>query len=142
MTTTLHVVGEFVKEMIDALWNRRERLGAQAFIAGFRQDVRASFDGGIDPTTGQPWPPRKKAYPHPPLVKTGAMKAVALATADAAKPSGWGVTITLPGPGYAFIHVRGAPEHPRRNFWGVSPATQAAAARQCKEEVVKLATGG
>lgn len=142
MNATLKTALDLVKKMYDAMVNRRERMGAIAFVAGFKQDVRDAFDQGIDPTTGQAWPSRKDNKPHKLMWKTGRMRGVAIDAADSAVPMGWGVTITLPGPEYAFAHIKGGARLPKRNFWGVSPATQAAASKQCKEEIVRLALGG
>lgn len=38
-----------------------------------QRGMRAGFNSSIDVETGEGWAPRKRKYPHPPLMKSGAM---------------------------------------------------------------------
>lgn len=140
--STLQDLGRMFGKLVDMMVNRKARMAATTFIDGFREDIREAFDRGADPKTGTPWPARKDSLPHKLLQKTGTLKGIALETVDAAQPSGWGVTITLPGPPYAGVHIKGGGRVPQRNFWGVSPATEAATAKQYRDEIVRVCVGG
>lgn len=129
--------GRLVADLTDALVNRRERLGARAFVEGLKRDVASAFAAGVDPVTGTPWAPLKYR-PGQILVLTGALRAAALAAVDAARPSGWGVTVTLDNPAYAGVHQNGSKRVPRRRFFGISPETTAAVTRNCATDIVTL----
>ena len=133
----LGAFGRLVADLTDALVNRRERLGAREFVAGLKRDVRSAFANGVDPVTGTPWAPLKYRQGQI-LVLTGALRAAALATVDAAEPSGWGVTVTLAGPAYAGFHQSGTKRTPQRRFFGISPETRERVRKNCTEDIVKL----
>lgn len=37
------------------------------------RSIRGGFNSSVDPNTGTPWAPRRRYYPHPILMKSGAM---------------------------------------------------------------------
>jgi phage gpG-like protein len=133
----LAAVGRVVKDLADALVNRRERLGARVFLDGLKRDVREAFMQGKDPVTGMTWPAVKKPSGRP-LIKSGLMMNSAVMAADDARPSGWGVTVALRQPPYAMFHQHGTKRLPQRRFFGVSPATLEATRRHTAKEIVKL----
>jgi hypothetical protein len=49
--------------------------------AALARDAARAFERRTDPVTGRRWAPRKHDYPHPPLVRTGKMRAEAITAA-------------------------------------------------------------
>lgn len=137
MALTLKGIKRVIWDLADGLLNRRARLGARAFVEGLRADVRTAFRSGVDPVTGTPWQPLKYRQGQI-LVRSGRLRDAAVRSADAADPSGWGVTVTLADPGYGKFHQYGTKSLPVRRFFGVSPATLAQVRKNAAEDIVKL----
>lgn len=89
--------------------------------------IRAGFNSSADPSTNENWPPRKRRYPHPILVKTGAMMQAATGAGAGAiqevKPRGLTVGVNSSIIGYAYLHQVGSGKLASRPFVGASSET-------------------
>jgi hypothetical protein len=91
--------------------------------ASLERDVRRAFDTQADPVTGNPWPPRKHEYPHPPLDRSGAMKQDALKAAASAVVTGSSLTAKMPGVPYYGFQAKGTTLVAARRYLGASIGT-------------------
>ena len=92
-----------------------------------REGVRAAFSAAVDPQTGQAWAPRKRPYPHPPLMKTQtmAMAAVGLGSGSVGTIEGrvLRVGVSSGAVAYAPFHQFGTGRMVARPFMGASEQT-------------------
>lgn len=102
-----------------------EEVAVEEFVKLLAVDVQRAFETGTDPVTGTQWPERKRDYAHPILVKTGKLRNAAIAAAQLATGTGYGVEVNLIEPAYGFYHQLGAPRAnlPVRRFFGASAET-------------------
>ncbi len=91
--------------------------------ASLVRDTERAFATASDPVTGRKWPPRKHTYPHPALVKSGVMKAGAVAAASTAVISGNTLTARVKSPAYAVYQAKGTRTIAARRFLGASIGT-------------------
>ncbi|MDB2620269.1 phage virion morphogenesis protein [bacterium] len=108
-----------------------ESVAAFAAATGQRASKR-SFLEASDPTTGEPWEPRRHEYPHPILRETGTLWADVIGDYEldgAVATVGIYVPQTSPAHEYAAKHQFGEESHladsigelPARPFAGMSP---------------------
>lgn len=141
---------------LKATVNVRTRVGAKfpqgsfaAVLAPARaslaKDAERAFATASDPVTGRKWPPRKHAYPHPALVRTGTMRAGAVAAASAAVVSGNTLTARVKSPGYAAFQAKGTKTIAARRYQGASIGTvrivQAGLVREGRNESARILRG-
>jgi hypothetical protein len=86
------------------------------------RDAGQAFEKAADPITGKPWPPRKRPYPWPMLVRSGRMKAAVLKAAAGASITGHTLTVRLTEPRYLVFHQRGTRHMARRRVVGITRA--------------------
>lgn len=114
--------------------------------ASLVKDVTRAFDTASNPINGKPWPARKGDYPHPPLVKTGAMRAAAIQAAAGAVINGSTLYATVRSPKYAGLQQRGTRTIRARRFLAASIGTvrivQAGLARAGRAECLRVVRGG
>ena len=92
-----------------------------------REGIRAAFSAAVDPQTGQSWAPRKRPYPHPPLMKTQtmAMAATGLGSGSIGTIEGrvLRVGVSSGAVAYAPFHQFGTGRMVARPFVGASEQT-------------------
>jgi phage gpG-like protein len=92
-----------------------------------QRGIRAGFNSGIDVQTGTGWAPRKRRYPHPTLMKSGALMQAATGGGAgsiarvSARQVDVGVSSTVIG--YAGFHQSGTSNMAARPFVGAAAET-------------------
>lgn len=105
------------------------------------RDIRAGFNSSADPMNNESWPLRKRRYPHPILIKSGALMQAATgggagAIQDVKSDS---LTVGVNGSliGYAAFHMFGAGKLPARPFVGAKDETIDAIGEMIADEGLK-----
>ena len=92
-----------------------------------QRGMRAGFNSSIDVETGEQWAPRKRKYPHPPLMKSGAMMQAATGggAGSIARVQQQQLDVGVSGSviGYAALHQDGTTGMAARPFVGASAET-------------------
>lgn len=66
-------LGETIERSLESIKLRSFQETMQSAKVKIHRNIRAGFNSSADPSTNENWKPRKRRYPHPILIKTGAM---------------------------------------------------------------------
>lgn len=140
-TLTLAAFGDalFAQAVAAKEVSLKEVMGSEV-LELYREGVLENFKSATDPD-GKAWPPRKHQYPHPILVKTGAMQEGALGEgAGFVMVEDLSVSITDPVE-HAKFHEFGTSRLPARSFMGLKDEKKDAIGDAIRDDIAKQIWG-
>lgn len=120
-------LSDAIQAALDSLKTRGFEQPMQEAKVMIHRGIRAGYNSSADPATDENWPPRKRRYPHPILIKTGAMMQAATGGGAGAiqqiRARRLTVGVDSSIIGYAYLHQVGSGKLASRPFVGASDET-------------------